>query len=141
MKAPSSKTTKALREGKKNGKGKVERRGRKANTTRAPLGIAMADRGLEGPAAANYLKHALGLSRSRAYELLAGQRELSEEQAKLLVPLLSADGVTRLRDEVRRQVIAEAEAIARELGNATLAKALAVFAKKTFGSRSLARAS
>jgi len=98
----------------------------------SPIRFAMAQRGYVGSGAVTYLRHALGLSRTRAYELLRGAVQPDEAQIKVLAPMLGKQAakklLVRVKDDFDRRTISYAEAIIRERGDTPLADALKAFA-------------
>ena len=102
-------------------------------TNVSALQTAMAAAGVEGPNAVSYLRHALGVSRSYAYELLRGSRTIGEQEVKSLSPLLGEDATQKLfsvsrqrkiQSDARRRVLAEAQRILVELRQNALARSI-----------------
>jgi hypothetical protein len=85
-----------------------------------------------GSEAVNYLRHALGVSRTRAYELLRGDVEPSEDQLKVLEPHLGRAVVSaliiRLRAEADQRALHAAERVARSRDEVDLADRIAALA-------------
>jgi len=101
------------------------------------LGAAMAARGVAGSEAVNYLRHAFGVSRTRAYELIRGSVDPSELQVKVLAPLLGDEAVAkllaRIEDESDRRSFASVESSLRKRGDVDLADRLHAFSEARLG--------
>jgi hypothetical protein len=96
------------------------------------LGLAMSEKHVAGPDAVNYLKNALGVGRTRAYELIRGDFDPVEQQVKALTPLLGIEAVERLivrmKDDSDRRAFVQVETALRARGNASLADEVHAFA-------------
>jgi hypothetical protein len=103
------------------------------------LGMAMSEKHVAGREAVNYLRNALGVCRTRAYQLIRGDIDPDETQVKMLTPLLGSEGVERLkslmRDESDRRAFVQVESLLRQRGEPSLAEAIRAFVSVHLPSR------